>query len=148
MLLAALGTWIGFPILDPIIGMLIGLTIVFITWDATKTMWYRLMDAVEPAYVDMAEEVVQKVTQVKALNRLRMRWMGHRLHAEVYIAVDPHLTTDDGHVIAEKVRHELFHEVPNLSEIVVHVDPWSEALEVVHEETLHHEPVPRPITAV
>ena len=42
------GTWLGFPILDPIIGILIGIAILFITRDATISMWYRLMDAIEP----------------------------------------------------------------------------------------------------
>jgi cation diffusion facilitator family transporter len=142
VLLAAGGTWLGFPIVDPIIGFLIGIAILFITRDAIVTMWYRLMDAIEPVYIDQAEAIIVGHSEVKSLNRLRMRWMGHRLHAEVHLAVDPHLPTVESHRIAEEVRHELFHQFPILSEAVVHVDPWSEKLEAMHEITLHHEPVP------
>jgi divalent metal cation (Fe/Co/Zn/Cd) transporter len=74
-----------------------------------------------------------------------MRWMGHRLHAELYIAVEPHLTTIQSHYIAENLRHDLFHQFPNLAEVIVHVDPWAEQLETVHHLTLHHEPIPRAI---
>lgn len=145
VLLAAGGTWLGFPILDPIIGFLIGVAILFITKDAIVTVWYRLMDAIEPEYMDQAEAVISQKPGVEDLCRLRMRWMGHRLQAEVHIAVDPHLTTLESHRIAEEVRHELFHALPTLSEAIVHVDPWLEQPETVHKLTLHHEPVPRPL---
>ncbi|MCB0037973.1 MAG: cation diffusion facilitator family transporter, partial [Anaerolineales bacterium] len=145
VLLAAGGTWIGFPILDPIIGLLIGIAILFITKDAIVTMWYRLMDAIEPEYMDQAEAIINRQPDVRALNRLRMRWMGHRLQAEVHIAVDPHLTTLESHQIAEQVRHDLFHELPTLSEAIVHIDPWLEKPETAHTLTIHHEPLPRPL---
>jgi len=145
VLLAAGGTWFGFPIVDPIIGILIGIAILFITRDAIVTMWYRLMDAIEPEYMEQAEAVISHQPGVEELCRLRMRWMGHRLQAEVTIAVDPRLTTLESHHIAEQVRHELFHELPALSEAIVHVDPWLEQLETAHKLTLHHEPVPHPL---
>lgn len=147
VLLAAGGSWLGYPIVDPIIGTLIGVAILFITRDATKTMWYRLMDAIEPEILAQAEEAIAQHEHVKALCRLRMRWMGHRLHAEAHIAVEPQLTTAESHEIAEEVRHELFHQVPNLAEIVVHVEPWSERPEQTHHLTLHHESPPRPISS-
>ncbi|HEX6385207.1 MAG TPA: cation diffusion facilitator family transporter [Anaerolineae bacterium] len=145
VLLAAGGTWLGFAVLDPIIGFLIGVAILFITRDAIVRMWYRLMDAIEPEYMDQAEAAITGQPDVKALHRLRLRWIGHRLHAEVHIAVDPNLTTLESHQIAEQVRHELFHQLPTLSEAVVHVDPWMEHPEVAHKLTLHHESVPRPL---
>ena len=145
VLLAAGGTWLGFPIVDPIIGILIGIAILFITKDAIITMWYRLMDAIEPEYMDQAEEIVARQPGVEQLSRLRMRWMGHRLQAEVHIAVDPHLSTLESHHIAEQVRHALFHQLPTLSEAIVHVDPWLGELDNVHELTRNHEPVPQPL---
>lgn len=142
VLLAAAGTALGYPIVDPIIGLLIGLTIVFITWDATQKMWYRLMDAVEPDYLDRAEAVVRQHKLVEAVYRVRMRWVGHRLHAEVNIGVDPKLPTGQSHRIAEELRHDLFHAFPTLAEVLVHVEP-SQALEKARQLTSHHEPPPR-----
>lgn len=142
VLLAAGGSWLGYPIVDPIIGLLIGVAILFITRDAAVTMWYRLMDAIEPPILTKAEQVAQQQAAVKELGRLRMRWMGHRLHAEVHIAVDPLLTTIESHHIVEQLRHDLFHHISNLAEAVVHVEPWAENLETVHQLTLHHEQIP------
>jgi cation diffusion facilitator family transporter len=144
VLLAAGGSWLGYPIVDPIIGALIGVVILFITRDAIVTMWYRLMDAIEPEYMEQAEAVVQGSEGVEEFCRLRMRWIGHRMHAEVIIAVDPKLTSAEGHRIAEAVRHDLFHEIPQLSEVIVHIEPGG-VLGEAHHDTLHHEAVPRPL---
>jgi cation diffusion facilitator family transporter len=145
VLLAVGGVWLGYPIVDPIIGFLIGIAILFITKDATVRMWYRLMDAIEPEVLEKAEAVAQQQPDVKEIRRLRMRWLGHRLHAEIYIAVEPNLTTAESHEIAEKLRHDLFHEIANLSEVVVHVDPWSRQADNYHRQTTHHEEIPKPI---
>jgi cation diffusion facilitator family transporter len=140
VLVAAGGSWLGFPIIDPIIGLMIGVAILFITKDAVVTMWYRLMDAIEPEYLADAERVIVAQAGVKELRRLRMRWMGHRI-----AAVDPQLPTVESHHIAEHLRHNLFHEVPYLAEVTVHVDPWSPEPAAHHELTLHHDPIPQPI---
>jgi divalent metal cation (Fe/Co/Zn/Cd) transporter len=41
----------------------------------------------------MAEEVIHQQPKVKELRHLRIRWLGHTLHAEVQLAVEPKLTT-------------------------------------------------------
>ncbi|MEZ4640297.1 MAG: cation diffusion facilitator family transporter [Caldilineaceae bacterium] len=145
VLVAAGGVWLGFPIIDPIIGLLIGVAILFITRDASISMWYRLMDAIEPELMDKAEAVIEEQSSVKTLRRLRMRWMGHRLHAEVFITVDPGLSVAEGHHIVEHVRHALFHAVPRLYEVVVHVDPHADGPDIHHSETAHHEALPQPV---
>lgn len=142
VLLAAAGSWLGYPILDPIIGLLIGAAIVYITWEAMKTIWYRLMDAVDPILIDRAEAVISAIEGVKDISRIRMRWMGHCLYGEVYICVDPGLKTSESHRIAELVRHALFHELPELADINIHVDPWSQSGDAPHKLTKGHEPVP------
>ena len=142
VLFAAGGAALGYPILDPIIGLLIGTVILFIGWDATRQMWYRLMDAIEPEYLDKAEATIKKHKLVRELYRVRMRWLGHRLRASVNIGVDAHLTTAQSHQIAEELRHDLFHAFPNLAEVMVHVEPW-QPLEKSHRLTMHHEPAPQ-----
>jgi cation diffusion facilitator family transporter len=142
VLLAAAGSWLGYPIVDPIVGFLIGIAIIFITWNAMKTIWYRLMDAVDPSMIDKAEAVISNNDDVLGIRRLRMRWIGHCLHAEVYILVNPDLKTLDSHQIAEGVRHAMFHEFPDLTDINVHVDPLTGDGDRSHELTRGHEPIP------
>lgn len=147
VLVAALGSWAGLPILDPIIGLLIGVAIVFITRNAVLAIWYRLMDAVEPEIYASAEQAVLNQTQRQAgleeMRRLRLRWLGHRLHADVHIAVTPSLSVVEGHALAEQVRLELFEAMPLLSEALVHVEPYAADPDAYHSDTYQREAVPR-----
>ena len=123
VLIAAGGSALGFPLVDPLVGLLIGVAILFITRDAAVSMWYRLMDAVDPSLVETVEHAAGHVEGVQDVRDVRMRWLGHRLQADLKIVVDESLTTRDSHVIAEQVRHALLHEQPQLFTVNVHVDP-------------------------
>ncbi|HMQ51141.1 MAG TPA: cation diffusion facilitator family transporter [Anaerolineae bacterium] len=148
VLIAAGGAWLGFPLVDPIIGLLIGLAIVLITRDAIVSVWYRLMDAIEPELYDQAEQALQRQIKefedIKEIRRLRLRWLGHRLNADLVLAVDPQLTTAQSHHLAEQVRHRLFDEMPLLTEAITHVEPWDHGVEQFHRLTAKREPVPKP----
>lgn len=146
VLIAVIGTYLGFPILDPIIGLVIGVAIIFITWDATRTMWYRLMDAIDPEVVDGLEQTARNVSGVLDVHDTRVRWHGHRLQAELHITVDEELLTRESHRIAEEVRHNLFHDQPHLSLATIHVDPCGHSGEQHHTHTMHHmAPVGNPL---
>jgi len=120
---AVVGSWLGIPILDPIFGLLIGIAIVFITWDAIAAMWYRLMDAVDPHLVDHAEAAIHKSTTVRGILTLRMRWVGHGLHLESQLAMDPDLDLIRLQEIREQIETELRHELANLEEVSIAMHP-------------------------
>lgn len=138
VLIAVGGAYWGLPIIDPIIGLVIGVAIIFITWDATRTMWYRLMDAVDPAVVDQVEQTARTVAGVLDVHEPRVRWHGHRLQIELHITVDEDLPTRESHRIAEAVRHQLFHDQPHLALVNIHVDPCGHSGEDPHRSTGHH----------
>lgn len=138
VLIAVLGSWLGYPIVDPIIGILIGMTILFITRDAITTMWYRLMDAIDPALVDQIEQIAAHPAGVQHVHAVRVRWLGHQMQAELHIVVDEDLSTRESHAVAEAVRHDLFHELPRLTLISVHVDPCGHGGGDPHVANAHH----------
>jgi cation diffusion facilitator family transporter len=126
VLLAAGGTLLGFPILDPIIGLLIGVAILFITRDATVRVWYRLMDAVDPSLVNQIEHYANEVEGVKEITQLRVRWVGHQLFGEMSIIVDAALSLVESHRITQQIQTVLLKSVPYLSEITIRVNPDEE----------------------
>jgi divalent metal cation (Fe/Co/Zn/Cd) transporter len=75
---------------------------------------------------------------VQATRDLRVRWIGHRLEAELIIAVDGGLSTRSSHALAEAVRHALFHAEPRLVSVTVHVDPVTPDGRDHHRLTAHH----------
>ena len=136
----AIGVAAGFPLADPLVGLLIAVAIVPITWSAGRSVWYRLMDGVEPVLVDSVAQVAQATAGVEEVREPRVRWLGHRLHADLKIVVDERLTTREGHALAEEVRHALHHELPQLSEVMIHVEPCTHhGGDDPHSLVAHHE---------
>lgn len=121
VLIAVFGTLIGLPILDPIIGIVIGIAIVGITWNAVKSVWYRLMDGVDPALIHRMEHPIWDVVGEDCLERIRARWVGHRLYADVTIAIDSSLSLPEAHALIERMRADLQRAVPHLDDINVNL---------------------------
>ena len=137
VLFGALGTLAGFPIADPLVGLLITVAILFVLKDAGREIWWRLMDAVDPELVGTIERAA-RVEGVEGVDTVRVRWIGHTLHAEANICVDEELTTAKGHAIAEKARHAMIHAAPQLRSAIVHVDPCGHSGTDHHAATAHH----------
>jgi cation diffusion facilitator family transporter len=138
VLVGVIGVALGFPLADPLVGLLITIAILAILKDTAVTMWHRLMDAVDPELVDTVEHAAAAIPGVTEAHDVRMRWLGHRLQAELHITVDEDLPTRESHRIVEAVRHALFHEMPRLAEVHVHVDPSGHSAEDAHQITAHH----------
>lgn len=142
VIIGAVGTLLGFPLADPIIGLLITIAILFIVKDTGLTMWRRLMDAVDPKIVEQVEQVTAKVPGVQHVHSVRVRWVGHKLQAEVHVTVDEDLPVHAGHHISEEVRHAIFHANPRFSYLIVHADPCGHSGTDWHELTAHHDLFP------
>ncbi|HYC20337.1 MAG TPA: cation transporter dimerization domain-containing protein [Candidatus Bathyarchaeia archaeon] len=74
---------------------------------------------------------------VKDVAEVRVRWIGHRLYAEVNVAVDPDPSVDAGHVIAKEVPHQPLHHLSYLSNAVIRVDPLNASGEEHHYVSGH-----------
>lgn len=133
----AVGVGLGFPLADPIVGLLITVAILFVLRDAAGEVFRRLLDAVDPETVDLAERAARTVPGVVGTRDLRMRWVGHNLRAELAVSVEATLSVERAHRIAHDVEHRLLHEVPRLAGTVVHTEPAAGA-DAVHETLAHH----------
>ncbi|MFC8101352.1 cation diffusion facilitator family transporter [Streptomyces sp. NPDC057363] len=123
VLLGAGGAALGWRLADPLVGLAITAAIVLVLRDAAREVFRRLMDAVDPALVDRAERVLREVPGVCGVGELRLRWIGHRLRAEVALVVDGEVTVRQAHRIAVEAEHALLHAVPRLTAALVHADP-------------------------
>jgi cation diffusion facilitator family transporter len=120
---AAGGAWIGWDWADPVVGLVITGAIALVLTDAARQVYRRLMDAVDPALVDQAEQALRTIPGVREVASLRLRWIGHRLHAEADIVVAADLSLLAAHGIAADAAHQLTHAVPRLVTATVHTDP-------------------------
>lgn len=115
-LVAVGGAWLGYPIVDPLVGLLIGVVILLITWDASKRMWLRLMDAVDPEMVARAERLVGQHPAVQQVERVRLRWVGHQLQGDLQVVLR---SEADRPAFAHDIRHALEEELPALTDLTI-----------------------------
>jgi len=132
-----LGVKLGFPKADPIAGIVITIVIVTVVFSTSRSVMQRLLDAVDPHVVPSIITIASSVSGVEQVTDVRARWVGHTLHVVMNIEVDAELTLSKAHAIAEEVRHQLFHEVKGISEVLIHTDP-SSASGDFHTELAHH----------
>ena len=132
------GVALGFPLADPIAGLVITVVILTVVYSTTRSVLQRLLDAVDERVVPSIMEIAREVPGVEGVNDVRARWVGHTLHVIMNIEVDAQLTLLKAHEIAEEVRHRLFHKVRGLSEAIIHTDPHSHGEEDYHQLVAHH----------
>lgn len=128
VLFGAVGVWLGYPLADPVVGLLITAAILRIVWESGQSIFTRMLDGVDPEVIDEIRYAVNHTAGVSDISEVRVRWLGHRLHAELSIAVSPELSVEKGHEIAKEVQHRLLHQLRYLSNATVHVDPLRSSL--------------------
>ncbi len=119
----ALGVHLGFPLADPIIGLLITVAILMVLRTAARDVFARLLDGVDPEFVESAERALAGEHGVRNVQCVRMRWIGHHLHADAELDVDPAMSLQQAHALAHRAEHTLIHALPRLSSALIHAYP-------------------------
>lgn len=123
VVLGATGAALGFPLADPIVGLLITVAILFVLRGAAVEVYRRLMDGVDPELVDTAEAAAASVEHVHAVDQLRLRWVGHQLRAEARLGINSQLSLSQAHDVAHAAETALTAALPRITEATVHVHP-------------------------
>ncbi|MER9266983.1 cation diffusion facilitator family transporter [Mesorhizobium sp. M0119] len=144
VVLGAIGVWLGFPLADPIVGLLITVAIFAIVWQSSKAVLTRMLDGVEPGVIDEIHHAAEHVSGIGRVEGVQARWIGHRLHADVAISVPETATAKNVLGVTEALKEELFAHLPALAEanvrLVSPAGPTATGREPSHAH--HHAPEP------
>ncbi len=145
VVLGAAGVWAGFPLADPIIGLIITIAIFGIVWQSSKAVFTRLLDGVEPGVVAEIAHAAEHVGAVRKVLRVRARWLGHRLTTELDVAVAGSTTVQEAETIAAEVEAVLADHVPALATAHIRVRPEEGARAGQAHVGHHHAPDAVPV---
>jgi cation diffusion facilitator family transporter len=120
--------WVGIRVADPIAGILITFAILYILAGTVRDLFYRMMDAVDPALIDQVAAAAGKVPGVLGVHDVTARWVGRELVAVMHVDCDEDSSLKEAHRIVERVEHEVQHAVP-AARVEVHMDPGTAAHE-------------------
>jgi cation diffusion facilitator family transporter len=118
VVVGAIGVMLGFPLADPIVGLIISVAIFVLLIGTVRSVGRRLMDGIEPELVDKAEAALVSTPGVLAVKDVRLRWVGHRLQgaARLTVADGPLSVVQE---IGHEAKHSLEHALPNLEKFDV-----------------------------
>jgi len=127
VLVGAGGVAVGWAWADPVVGLVITVAIVLVLRTAARDVFRRLMDGVEPELVEAAESTLAALGGVTGVRSVRMRWIGHEIHAEAELDVEASTSLLEAHAVAHRAEAELVRTTPKLRTAVVHAYPPHDA---------------------
>lgn len=117
------GALLGYPILDSVGALVVGLMVGKTGWDFSWDALHDLMDrAVSMDEHQKIEEIIQSTQGIKGFHDLRTRKMGDMILVDVHIEVAANSTVQEGHDIALAARNQIMNELPVLN-VMTHIDP-------------------------
>jgi len=116
---------LGFPLVDP----LIAIVIAFIIFRAG----YRIIKEGSRDLLDMSRieekeicDLVMGVEGVKGCHKIRTRGSMGDIKIDMHLLVQSDMPLEDAHLIAHKVSKKLKSEYKDVSDVVVHLEPFSQ----------------------
>ena len=122
----AVGVLAGFPLADPIVGLLISAAILVLLWGTIRSVGRRLMDGIDPDLLEAAEHALAHTPGVQTVESVQLRWVGHRLQGQATVVV-PDMPLTQAQALAAEAERRVRHELPKLEALRVHARPPARA---------------------
>lgn len=112
---------------DPIAGIIVSYFVLKLAYSMGKEAIGVLMEQSLPSeQLHQLENIVRSIRQVKRIDRIRAREHGHYILVDVRVSVSKDLTIQEGHDICRLIKQSIKHQIQNVEEVMVHLNPWHE----------------------
>ena len=133
VLLSVVVSNIGYPILDPIIGLIIGVLILKTAYEVGKENIDNIMGKVpSQEFINKIKRVANKTPKAQDAHNIKVDYLGSYAVVSLHVKVDGNMTVDESHKIAHIVETNLINKIPEVKYAVVHVCPIG--LEYNHDQ--------------
>jgi cation diffusion facilitator family transporter len=113
---------LGYPSADIVIGIIITFFIARIGYEIIRSASDTLVDTI---CIDTfaVEAEVSRIEGVKGCHGIRTRGTVHVTFLDLHVLVDPKISVEKAHEVADRVESAIKHRFPSVVDIVVHVEP-------------------------
>lgn len=118
--LAAIG--VGYPILDPIMGVIIA---GFIGSTGFKILSETLRVLSDASCLDSerVRQVVMRIPGVRSCHSIRTRGLENHVFVDCHIQVQPDMTAQKSHDLVHTIENRIKKEMSEVVDVVIHVEP-------------------------
>jgi len=114
---------LGFPLLDPIATILISLFIARAGYQIVKQSSSVLCDAAVILDVKKITDIVLGVKGVKTCHKVRTRGRPDDIYVDLHVQMNSNMHIDDAHKISYAIEGALKKGIPEITDVVVHIEP-------------------------
>ncbi len=147
VLLGVLFSYFGFPWVEALAGLLIGIAVIGMGLLLGKNAVLVLMDVcLKPSIVDQIRRLAEEVQGVKGVHEVKFRRSGPFLFGEMHIELDKSLPVEKAHVVSQVVEQKVKEVVREVDSLTVHIEPAGKgrvrvAIPVLNRDGWHSKPV-------
>lgn len=121
-----LGAQIGFPVMDSLASLVIGIFIIKVAIDIFREAISKMTDqAVNDETKKKICDITMAQDNVLGVDQLKTRMFGDKIYVDIEIIVDSCTLLYVSHDIAHAVHDAIEKEVPSVKHCMVHVNPNS-----------------------
>lgn len=133
ILVGVLGSQLGYPILDPLVAILIALIVIKTAIELARDNVNIIMGKLpSKTMLVNVKATASSVDGVRGVHSIKINPMGPYSSTELHIEVDGNLKLKDAHKICHKVEKEIINKVPGIEMAIVHVCPFDEECDAEH----------------
>ena len=122
VILALIVIKLGYPVLDPIVTIIISAFIAHAGYEIIKESSSVLCDT---AILDVKKisDIVLAVKGVKACHKIRSRGRPDDVHIDLHVQVNPDMHVDNAHKISYAIEEGIKKALPEVTDVIVHIEP-------------------------
>lgn len=125
----------GYPILDPIIGLVIGFLILKTAYGIGKENIDNIMGKVpSKEFINRIKEVANNTAPAQNAHNIKVDYLGSYAVVSLHIQLDGNLSLDETHEIVHVVEENIIKEIPEVKYVMVHACPLG--LEYNHDQEI------------
>jgi len=123
VLLALLGSRLGYLIFDRIAAFIMVGFIAKVGWDILKDSMKTLLDAsVDPITLDRIRNVIGRFSQVREIKSIQARNSGRFVFVRTNLAFDIKKFAQ-AHQLSEEIERSILKEIPQVDQVTIHYEP-------------------------
>jgi cation diffusion facilitator family transporter len=122
VLAALVGVWLGYPILDPLAGLVVSVFIGHACWQIAREASGILADQVVIAEEEL-RSVVESVPGVVGSEKIRTRGTADNVFVDLHLWIDPRTPLGEAHALSHVVKDRLMAQFPEIVDVVIHIEP-------------------------
>jgi cation diffusion facilitator family transporter len=119
---ALIVTKLGFPVIDPVITVVIALFIAHSGWDIVKESSLILCDRAANVDMQALSDITLRIPGVESCQRIRTRGREDDVHVDLCVKVAGHMPMDQAHQISAAIEETIKKNIPGVTDVVVHLE--------------------------